>query len=341
MSTTFSSKLRIRGAIPSGCNVARSAFAGGSSSAGAIPRAAARSRHSRARGSSAGRARAPGRARAHPGSARAPRGRAHLVAVERALAVRRREAGRQQESIALSERDLESLGEVEHHLPARTGSPCLDEAQVPRRDGGSQRQLELAQIATRPPLAQQLPGVRRSCGDSHDANLPPPPWRIDYLTGHCRASPHGQLLRTHRSKGAEHVRHRHSRGPLDRRRSRRPPQPLAPPRCADVGSVGTVAAAGATALDGVLGSVDGIPRRARNLPARVRGRTAGAGPRGRTHARRLGRDRRQRALGGRERRHRPRRLADAHDCRHGGRTRSGRGRRSDRRDPAGRTRRRR
>ena len=55
-----SSKLTIRGAIPSGCSVARSAFAGGSSNAARCLRAAARSPRSRARGSSAGRGRAPG-----------------------------------------------------------------------------------------------------------------------------------------------------------------------------------------------------------------------------------------------------------------------------------------
>jgi len=97
----------------------------------------------------------------------------HFVAVESALAVGRRKARCDEQSVALSEGDIEPVGEMQHHLAARARAAGLDEAQVPRRDSGSRRQLELTQVPACPPLTQQLSGVMRMCCD---------------FAGHCRAS---------------------------------------------------------------------------------------------------------------------------------------------------------
>jgi hypothetical protein len=47
----------------------------------------------------------------------------HLALVERALAEDRGEAGRQEQVVALAQRDVEALGEVEDHLAARQCAP--------------------------------------------------------------------------------------------------------------------------------------------------------------------------------------------------------------------------
>ena len=70
--------------------------------------------------------------------------RPHLGVVERPLAVHRRVAGGQQQLVALAQRHLELLGQVQHHLAAGLGAAGLDEAHVPGRDAGVERQVELA-----------------------------------------------------------------------------------------------------------------------------------------------------------------------------------------------------
>ena len=60
--------------------------------------------------------------------------RAHLGRVEIALRKPRRVAGGEQQVVAVAERHLQLLGEVQHHLGARSRPAGLDEAQVPRRD---------------------------------------------------------------------------------------------------------------------------------------------------------------------------------------------------------------
>ena len=82
--------------------------------------------------------------------------RRHLGGVEGRFAVYRRVTGCQQQAVSLPERDLEVLGEVDHQLAAGTGSPGLDEAQVPRRNVGLDREIELAQAAALPPVAEKV-----------------------------------------------------------------------------------------------------------------------------------------------------------------------------------------
>jgi hypothetical protein len=65
-------------------------------------------------------------------------------------------ARREQEDVSLAQGDLELLGEVEQQLAARPRATRLDEAEVTRRDGGLQRELELAQLSSLPPYAQLL-----------------------------------------------------------------------------------------------------------------------------------------------------------------------------------------
>ena len=85
----------------------------------------------------------------------------HGLGVERRLAVGGRVARGQQQRVALAQRDVEVLGEVEHQLAARPRAARLHEAQVPRRDGGVERDLQLAQPAAAPPVAEQLPDRRQ------------------------------------------------------------------------------------------------------------------------------------------------------------------------------------
>src|SRR5438309_1734773 len=63
------------------------------------------------------------------------------------------------------------LGEQQHHLGARTRPAGLDEAHVPGRDSGLERQVELAQPAALPPLAQERPDPGRAYGTGHRFEL--------------------------------------------------------------------------------------------------------------------------------------------------------------------------
>src|SRR3546814_12228045 len=58
------------------------------------------------------------------------------------------------------------LGEAQHQVPARRRAAGLDEAQVPLRDLGSERELELAETAATAPAAQHL-ADRRESGRDH------------------------------------------------------------------------------------------------------------------------------------------------------------------------------
>jgi len=71
--------------------------------------------------------------------------RPHAGLVEIALAVGRRVPGREQELVAVAQRDREMLGEVQDHLCARPRTARLDKAQVPRRHLRLEREVELAQ----------------------------------------------------------------------------------------------------------------------------------------------------------------------------------------------------
>ena len=84
--------------------------------------------------------------------------------VERTFGKHRRVAGGVQQHIAVAQRHVESLGEVQHHVAARSRAPGLQKAEMARGDFRVQRQIELAQAATLPPFAQQIAdGPHRDC----------------------------------------------------------------------------------------------------------------------------------------------------------------------------------
>jgi hypothetical protein len=76
------------------------------------------------------------------------------LVVQRGLRVGGREPGRQQELVSFPQRQLERFPEPDDHLPARHRPAAFDEAQVPLGGTGPQGQLQLAQSAAGPPLAQ-------------------------------------------------------------------------------------------------------------------------------------------------------------------------------------------
>ena len=66
-------------------------------------------------------------------------------------------AGGEQQLVALPDRDLELLGEQQHHLGTRRRAAGLDEAQMPRRDPRVERHVELGAPPPLAPLTQQRP----------------------------------------------------------------------------------------------------------------------------------------------------------------------------------------
>ena len=80
---------------------------------------------------------------------------AHLGILERRLGIGGRVAGGQQQLVALPQRHVEMLGELDHHVAARLGAAGLDEAEMARGDLGLQRQLHLAETPLVAPAAQQ------------------------------------------------------------------------------------------------------------------------------------------------------------------------------------------
>ena len=59
-------------------------------------------------------------------------------------------------ALELDDRQIEVLGQVDEELATRAGPAGLDKAQVLGRDVRVQRQLELAEAASRAPEADQL-----------------------------------------------------------------------------------------------------------------------------------------------------------------------------------------
>ena len=146
------------GAKPSGCNVIRSAFAGGSRRWG-LTTGPSKDDERVVRGHDV-----PPAVDDHRGERLVsaqdlveglPDG-LELVGVERPFAVRRRVARREEQGVALAERDVEVVGEMQHQLPARSRAAGLDEAQMA---GGHLRlagEVELAQAAALAPVTQQI-----------------------------------------------------------------------------------------------------------------------------------------------------------------------------------------
>jgi len=83
--------------------------------------------------------------------------RLELGLVQPALPVRRRVARREQQLVAVAQRHVEPVGEVEDHVRARPRPPGLDEAQVPGGHVRLERQVELAHAPAPAPLLQERP----------------------------------------------------------------------------------------------------------------------------------------------------------------------------------------
>src|SRR5271168_1078307 len=68
--------------------------------------------------------------------------------------IKRREPRREQQRVALSQRNFQLLGEQHHHIPARLRLAAFDEADVALRYARVEREIELTAPAPLPPLAQ-------------------------------------------------------------------------------------------------------------------------------------------------------------------------------------------
>ena len=101
---------------------------------------------------------------------RLPRGLQCGIA-ERAFGKHRRIARRLQQHIAVTQRNIELLGQMEHHVAARLRPPGFQKAEVARGDFGLGCEVELAQVPALPPLAQQV--AHRSDQTIHGATIPP------------------------------------------------------------------------------------------------------------------------------------------------------------------------
>src|SRR5204863_6520793 len=83
--------------------------------------------------------------------------RRELGPAERALGERWRVTGGEQQPVLLAERDVKLAEDPEQHVAAGFRATRLEEAQVPCRYPGFERQLELAQPPPLAPLAEQGP----------------------------------------------------------------------------------------------------------------------------------------------------------------------------------------
>ena len=97
--------------------------------------------------------------------------RGHLGRLERPLGILRRVAGGEQQPVALSQRDLEVLGEAQNHVPARSRPAVLEKAHVTRRDVRLERELELAEAPPPPPGPKQIPDRRARSGRLRESGI--------------------------------------------------------------------------------------------------------------------------------------------------------------------------
>ena len=98
--------------------------------------------------------------------------RSHHLAVEGLLQVGRGEAPREQQAVAVGDREVEVLGEVDQELATRARAAGLDKAEVLGGEVRVQRQLHLGEPPLSAPEADQLTGgLRLPLGlDGHEAN---------------------------------------------------------------------------------------------------------------------------------------------------------------------------
>src|SRR5262249_19781347 len=80
---------------------------------------------------------------------------------KRALPVDRRETRRNQQQVAVAQRDVELFSQMQDHVSAWCGATRFEEAQMPLRDFSVAGQRELAQAAALPPRAQEISDGKR------------------------------------------------------------------------------------------------------------------------------------------------------------------------------------
>ena len=109
--------------------------------------------------------------------------RSHHLAVEGLLQVGRSEAAREQQAVALGDRQVEVLGEVDEELATRARAAGLDKAEVLGGEVRAQRQLHLREPPLSAPEADQLTGgLRLPLGLlGHGANRSACRVRLHYL----------------------------------------------------------------------------------------------------------------------------------------------------------------
>lgn len=93
-----------------------------------------------------------------PGQYPAYRGmyRRQLLVVQSGLVIDGCVPAGEQQRVAFPQRNVEPLGEAQHHLPARHRPPGLHETQVARGNTGMRRQFQLTQPPAHPPVPQQF-----------------------------------------------------------------------------------------------------------------------------------------------------------------------------------------
>ena len=104
----------------------------------------------------------------------------HLGVVESALLEDGCVARRHQQLVAVAQRHLEPVRQLEDHAGAGARPARLDEAQVPCRDAGVERQVELAEAPPLAPVAQQRPYASGCSGARHGGDLSAAGGRGDY-----------------------------------------------------------------------------------------------------------------------------------------------------------------
>jgi hypothetical protein len=102
--------------------------------------------------------------------------------------------GGEQQAVALAQRHLELIGEVDDHLRARTRASGLQEAQVAGRDARLEREVELGHPPALSPLAKQCTGIRRIQHPTHRVRAyrpsGPPSLTSEVMTGRQIRSVH-------------------------------------------------------------------------------------------------------------------------------------------------------
>ena len=107
----------------------------------------------------------------------------HHLAIEGLLQIGRSEAAREQQTVALGDRQVEVLGEVHEELATRARAAGLDKAEVLGGEVRVQRQLQLREPPLGAPEADQLAGgLRFPVGHfGHGANRSACRVRLHYL----------------------------------------------------------------------------------------------------------------------------------------------------------------